>query len=287
MNKIPRPSLDDAAAILKLSNNTRVNSYPDLKLSERHIQANYKQYVSADGNAFIIYPIKIPSTTGEHLKKHYASPPKDLIYISDMRENSKYLGCPMCGSMQSGTLDHILPKNTYPEFSVFSQNLVHACLCNTIRSETLTGAANERILHPYFDECLAERLIEAHFENLGSVPKITLHLSVSTNHQNYAAIAFHVREVVLKSSIIGYLGKQWANLIRKPSLVIRSLEATPKTLVDLEKELIKERAKIDEAREGKNTWDSVFISGLLHPSVCQWIYLSMHKPGRPEDGPLA
>ncbi|MBX8487744.1 hypothetical protein [Pseudomonas cichorii] len=287
MNKIPRPSYDDTAAILELSNNKRTKSHPDLRLSTRHILANYKQYIFADGNAFIIAPIKIPSTTGEHLKSHYASPTKELAHIKKMREKSKYLGCPMCGSMQSGTLDHILPKNTYPEFSVFSQNLVHACLCNTIRSETLMGAANERILHPYFDECLSERLIEANFEDLGPVPKITIKLSINTMHYNYPAIAFHVREVVLKSSILGYLGKQWGILIRKPSLVIRSLEATPKTLIDLENELIKEREKIDDAREGKNTWDSVFISGLLHPPVCQWIYHSMHKPGRLEDGPLA
>lgn len=287
MNKLPRPSYDDATSILTLSNNTSVKSYPKLRSSIRHIQANYMQYIAADGNAFIVAPIKIPATTGEHLKKHYTSPPKELAHIKEMRENSKYLGCPMCGSILSGTLDHVLPKNTYPEFSVFSQNLVNACLCNNMRREKLTGAANERILHPYFDECLAERLIEARFENLGPVPTVTLQLSVDSAHHNYSTINFHVREVVLKSSILGYLGKRWATLVRKPSLIIRPLEATPKTLIDLENILIKERDMIDDAREGKNTWDSVFISGLLHPPVRQWIYQSMHKPGRSEDGPLA
>ncbi|MFJ4259973.1 hypothetical protein ACIP01_23860 [Pseudomonas monteilii] len=286
MNKIPRPSYDDASAVFELSNNKRVKSYPELKLLIRRIQANYKQYVSAEGNAFIVAPVKISSTVGEYLKDHYKTPPKDLDYIKKMRDKSKYLGCPMCGSMLSGTLDHILPKNSYPEFSVFSQNLVQACLCNTMRSESLVGSANERILHPYFDECLSERLIQAHFEDLGPVPRVTLKLSIDSAHYNYSAVDFHVREVVLKTGILGYLSTQWGNLIRKPSLVIRSLEKTPKSLMDLERALNKERDTIDEARNGKNTWDSVFVSGLLHPTVCQWIYQSMHKPGRKEDGPL-
>lgn len=286
MNKLPRPPYDDAESILTLSNNANVKSYPKIKSSLRHILANYRQYIAASGNAFIVSPIKIPAGTSEHLKKHYTSPPNDLSYINEMRRSSTYLACPMCGSVLSGTLDHILPKNTYPEFSVFSQNLVRACLCNTKRRETLMGVANERILHPYFDECLTERLIEARFEDLGPVPKINLELSIDATHHNYSAIAFHVREVVLKTGILGYLGKQWSTLIRKPSLVVRHLEETPNTLIELQRILVKERDMIDDAREGKNTWDSVFISGLLHPPVCYWIYSSMHKFGRPENGPL-
>lgn len=282
-----RPAYDDDSAIEALSNNVRAKSYPLLKSSLSYIRANYKQYVAAEGNAFVVFPVRISAAAGAFLKGHYSTPPKDLQYIKQMRAKSRYLGCPMCGSMLSGTLDHILPKNTYPEFSVFSQNLVQACACNSLRSETLVGRGGERILHPYFDECLSERLIEAHFEELGPVPRITIRLAVDSAHRNYSAISFHVREVVLKTGIIGYLGTLWGKLILKPSLVIRSLEENPVSLVELEKMLIKERDTIDEARDGRNTWDSVFISGLLSPPVFLWIYQSMHKAGRLPNGPLA
>lgn len=286
MNKIPRPVYDDVSAILELSNNERVKSHPVLKSSVSRIQANYRQYVLAEGNAFLVSPVKVSDVAGGYLKGHYAAPPRNLSYIKDMRNKSKYLGCPMCGSMLSGTLDHILPKNTYPEFAVFSQNLVQACLCNTVRSETLIGACNERILHPYFDECLSERLIEANLEDLGPVPRISLRLLVDPVHSNYSAIAFHVREVVLKTGILGYLSIRWGTFVRKPSLVVRSLEQDPGTETELRAALIKERELIDDARNGKNTWDSVFISGLLNPTVCLWIYQSMQRPGRVANGPL-
>jgi hypothetical protein len=287
MNKLSRPSYDDVSAIVALSENLRTKSHAAIKSSLRHIRYNYNQYVFAEGNAFVVCPVKISAAAGDFLKGHYATPPKELKYIKEMRDKSRYLGCPMCGSMLSGTLDHMLPKGIYPEFSVFSQNLVQACQCNSLRKETLTGVGNERILHPYFDECLSERLVTARFEDLGPVPKVTVELFVDATHHNYSAVSFHVREVVLKTGVVGYLSTQWSNLIRKPSLVIRSLEENPSSLIALEAALIKERDTIDDARGGRNTWDSLFISGLLDPVVSLWIYQSMHKPGRIANGPLA
>jgi len=286
MNKISRPPYNDAAAISALAENARVISHPHLQASVKYILQNYKQYVSAEGNAFIVSPVKLSADVGCFLKKHYSAPPKDLQYISEMRRESRYLGCPMCGSMLSGTLDHLLPKNSYPEFSVFSQNLVQACQCNSLRSEVLMGVANERVLHPYFDECLSERLIGAGFEDLGRSPKVSIKVSVSSAHRNYSAICFHLKEVVLKTGILGYMIRQWSNFVRKPSLVVRSLEKNPASLSELECALLKERALIDDARDGKNTWDSVFLSGLLDPPVLLWIYNSLHFAGRIEDGPL-
>jgi hypothetical protein len=287
MNKLSRPSYDDVSAIVALSGNLRTKSHAAIRSSLSVIRYNYNQYIFAEGNAFVVSPVRISAATGAFLKGHYASPPKELKYIKEMRDKSRYLGCPMCGSLLSGTLDHVLPKEIYPEFSVFSQNLVQACQCNSLRKETLMGVGNERILHPYFDGCLSERLITARFEDLGPVPRVTVALSVDAAHHNYSAVSFHVREVVLKTGIVGYLSTQWGSLIRKPSLVIRSLEENPGTLIELEAALIKERDTIDDALGGRNTWDSVFISGLLDPVVSLWIFQSMHKPGRMANGPLA
>lgn len=73
-----------------------------------------------------------------------------------------WLPCPMCGSLHSGTLDHIFPQSDYPEFAVFSRNLVPACKCNSKRQNDLLGdGQGERILHPYYDVCLGERLLSA------------------------------------------------------------------------------------------------------------------------------
>jgi len=62
--------------------------------------------------------------------------------------------CPFCGMGETSTLDHYLPKEDYPQFSIFSQNLVPACAaCNTLkRNRILDEQAQVRLfLHPYFD----------------------------------------------------------------------------------------------------------------------------------------
>jgi len=62
--------------------------------------------------------------------------------------------CPFCGLSETSTLDHYLPKETYPEFAIFSANLVPCCpLCNTRkRDKILDEATDVRLfVHPHFD----------------------------------------------------------------------------------------------------------------------------------------
>ena len=62
--------------------------------------------------------------------------------------------CPFCGISESSTLDHYLPKERYPEFSVFPNNLVPSCaVCNTRkRDRILDDGTNVRMfLHPCYD----------------------------------------------------------------------------------------------------------------------------------------
>lgn len=62
--------------------------------------------------------------------------------------------CPFCGISESSTLDHYLPKERYPEFSVFPKNLVPSCaVCNTHkRDRILDAGTNVRMfLHPCYD----------------------------------------------------------------------------------------------------------------------------------------
>lgn len=60
--------------------------------------------------------------------------------------------CPYCGYGHARTLDHYLPKNGYPKFSVLPYNLVPSCRdCNTLKSTTSASTAENQTLHPYYD----------------------------------------------------------------------------------------------------------------------------------------
>jgi 5-methylcytosine-specific restriction endonuclease McrA len=72
----------------------------------------------------------------------------------DLLKRTSVARCPFCGISESSTLDHYLPKERYPEFSVFPKNLVPSCaVCNTRkRDRILDEGTNVRMfLHPCYD----------------------------------------------------------------------------------------------------------------------------------------
>lgn len=77
-----------------------------------------------------------------------------------------YGRCPLCGQRQVGTLDHHLPKSSYPFLAVAPTNLVPCCFdCNHTKKDSAPASESEQTLHPYFDNIddhrwLRARLIE-------------------------------------------------------------------------------------------------------------------------------
>jgi len=58
--------------------------------------------------------------------------------------------CPTCGFGHVETIDHFLPKSSYPWFSVLPENLIPSCRsCNTGKSAVI--ADDSQYFHPYYD----------------------------------------------------------------------------------------------------------------------------------------
>jgi len=73
---------------------------------------------------------------------------------ADLLKRISVARCPFCGIGETSTLDHYLPKEHYPEYSVFPNNLVPSCAaCNTRKRDLiLDEETNVRIfLHPCYD----------------------------------------------------------------------------------------------------------------------------------------
>lgn len=287
MNKIAPPEFDDYAALQSLAENKAAGSYPTLKDAVAAIHGGYLQYEEARGNALYVEKVTVSDQLASHMKAHYRSPPKALPHIASLRSSAEHLTCPMCGSFHCGTLDHILPQHYYAEFALFSRNLVPACKCNSRRQDALIGSnPNERILHPYFDECLAERLIAADFSHLDDVPRVGVRLCVDRAHPEHAAIDFHFRSIAERNGIRNYLLNRWFMLCRKPSLVVRELRYELSESRSLSDILEEERDMLDEVHQSKNNWNSIFITGLLDEEVLGWLQRKMDSPRRSPDDPL-
>jgi 5-methylcytosine-specific restriction endonuclease McrA len=73
---------------------------------------------------------------------------------SQILDEATHVVCPLCSLGEATTIDHYLPKEKYPEFAVFSPNLVPACgTCNTIKLDRILNENTgiRLFLHPYND----------------------------------------------------------------------------------------------------------------------------------------
>jgi hypothetical protein len=120
----------------------------------------YTGYRKACGDPWIMSPgVFSPNIKNEQLALYDNR--KNGGPLKRIRQTVGILCCPMCGSPTTGTLDHYLPRDQYPEFSVLPCNLVPACgLCNSGAKGKIFkgGASPERFLHPYFDTTASQEI---------------------------------------------------------------------------------------------------------------------------------
>src|SRR5690606_17827940 len=155
MKSLDVPSHDDEATLKDLSENRKLCSYPHLQHAMLTIQNQYSNYTSVRGDPWNVLPLALSDSLRKAIVGHYESPPKALRHLQKLRHESSPDVCPMCGSLGTGTLDHVLPKANYPELSIFTKNLVPACGCNSLRSVSFKGSSlGQRVLHPYYDTCM-------------------------------------------------------------------------------------------------------------------------------------
>ncbi|WP_322547342.1 hypothetical protein [Stenotrophomonas geniculata] len=278
--------INDHMLIRSLARNKELSSHPHLRSEAAAISIAYMTYLESNGNAHSIEPKGVGKAATKYLHAHYKHPPASHKFIKKLRDDNAAMTCTMCGSPNCGTLDHVLPKAIYPEFSLFSANLVPACLCNNKRKDIYRGKAGERVLHPYFDSFMNERLVTCRFRDHDRAPSIEIVNNLAASDANFAAVDFHINNVVKKSAIIGSLRRDWGTLVRKPSLINSSLGTAPASKIHLARILSEELHKSDDRQESKNSWLSIFVSGLLEDVTLDWLFSRLTTPGRCDDAPL-
>jgi hypothetical protein len=170
----------------------------------------------------------------------------------------------MCGSLKSGTLDHFLPKAVYPEFALFTKNLIPACDCNVARGEIYKGDANtKKLLHPYFDSCLTSRLIRANLQGDLLAPTISLTLCCGPIPQ-IESVQFHLEKVLEKTLVIKWLETKWVKLIQRPYVMLKTLSHGQLLDSQVRTALLDSLNACDDEHGTPNNWYSFFYAGVLY-----------------------
>jgi len=276
MKKLTLPPHNDNNILSDLSVNTRVGSYPLLGQNLQQILGQYILYQQHEGNPWNLTTINIPISLENALEIHYDSPPIALNMIKRMRHEDSPDVCPMCGSSFTSELDHFLPQDDYPWFSVFTKNLIPACKCNRIKGTTVKGINHaERFLHPYYDDCLTHRLLICNIiGNVGNYLSPVLSIDTYNGNCNTLTVNYHINELIKNTNILNYLDKKWVQLTRNPRSIIMRFPNSMITTVPQCRNMIQDCLTLyDEQFGTPNNWMSALISGILNDAnIIQWIY---------------
>jgi hypothetical protein len=193
----------------------------------------------------------------------YESPPNAVAPLKEaVQDKVSPIVCPMCGSLKTGTADHYFPKKQYPEFSIYSWNLVPACDCNTKRGSTLFGeVADEWIIHPYFETKLAQRILTVTFDFSMAEPSLSIGKLYSSGIPA-ATIDFHVQEVHLKTTMLDWVTAEWARLRKVPCDVMTWYPSAVVSPADVKTRLLELMKANDNKLETPNNWPSALFHGV-------------------------
>lgn len=123
-----------------------------------------RNYIKYKGNPEFINPLELSmfTTDVDNRKKSlinlYKPKEDQSLYqiLRNMRSNHGLNFCPSCGEEGApDTLDHYLPKDSFPEFSFSPINLVPMCSkCQTKKGKDYLSVNKSKVfLHPYYDDC--------------------------------------------------------------------------------------------------------------------------------------
>jgi len=167
--------------------------------NRKAVESAYVNYISAVPAVDTLVPIHLLKSHKKSLIHAYEKPTSALKTLRDeLFEAAKKSRCPFCQISIHGTLDHYLPKEKYPEFSVFPQNLVPACdECNRNKRALIVdeNTAVRLFIHPYYDNIPNVNFISARLR----VRKRTLTITFEPYHNpslsdaQYTHVSNHFR----------------------------------------------------------------------------------------------
>ena len=224
-------------------------------------KARVNGYVAACGDPSVVKPWAEIAAKKKLLESLYSSQPPSCSFqkpVLDSLRTKVLQFCPACGEDGTpNTLDHYLPKNKYPEFSVISRNLFPMCdICQGKKGSKTVNEANQRFfLHPYFDDFTALSVVRLVIGRPFDSPKsfaIQPHPVLTVDQS--ALISRHLKELGISSRYEQFFKTEYTRLKK---LVSRAR---------VKRQDIRERITgfheyaLDKST---NSWGAIFYQGVL------------------------
>lgn len=220
-----------------------------------------EQYINSGGSPLTVkcWPAATPAKgTFINLYSHPKEGSVQLPVLDELKKIRRKLNlCPCCGELGTpDTLDHYLPKDDYPHFSVIPANLVPMCtICQRAKGTKVGNGQNPRFfLHPYFDIFLSKELVHLKVTPPFEQPSFILEPNQNLQHQEIEIVSTHFNELNIHNRYNEFLESSYIKLLRYADM-IRKKNGDVKSRIEECRDLAK--------MEGVNSWDNILYSSAL------------------------
>jgi 5-methylcytosine-specific restriction endonuclease McrA len=204
----------------------------------------------------------------------YDSKSQDTINFKEQIREISRRKCPYCGiGKESSHLDHFLPRAKFPEFSIYSPNLIYVCsICNSkYKGDDVVNSLGERkFFNPYFDdfiETIQFLKCEIKVEN-GIYPEFKFYiedLSITKNYE-YKVIRNHFEAMHLQTRYIEQIVKEEFKRFRNEYVDKKSRTYDEISLNEIKRDIDKRIRGYQD--ENINNWEKVFWKSLKDSDDC-------------------
>lgn len=177
--------------------------------------------------------------------------------LEKLRKKNKLLACPVCGEPgRPRTLDHCLPKTTYPEFAINLLNLVPACdWCQGEKLADYKNAAGSRsFIHPYFDD-VNRPLYTISLAKPYLTPVISLKVNTNLSKELQVLVASHLKGIDFWERFKEYFESSYQGIIRIASSARAGGQITVTEAI--------RSSYLLTVEKGINCWDAVLYRSIL------------------------
>ncbi|MEA9826662.1 hypothetical protein VDG09_03155 [Xanthomonas campestris pv. raphani] len=260
VTRLPRPEVDDDDYLDRVVAARRSGKNAEYFLG---IREDWKQrvrdYVARSGNpeGFATWADVVAHKSKFHnLYTGCKDNSAHGLELMQLREGKPQF-CPACGEAgQPNTLDHHLPKESYPEFSITPVNLFPMCdTCQGFKGTlTVDGSGRRYFIHPYFDDFAHDRLIEVEFQSPFTAPSMKIRVRPELDPSAFELTTRHLEKLQIERRLSHFMRDEYRRLLR---LAKSTRDSAGDVRVNLQ--IFAKFA----AMRSMNTWDHVWYASVL------------------------
>lgn len=234
-----------------------------LKSCEEHIKEDYIYYKNNSKKLEDINSdSRITLEVREELRDTYKSNPKSLQKVKkSIKENLPEIvkaKCPYCMISAHSTFDHYLDKADFPEYAMFSLNLVPACAeCNSLKRDSLLDKNRKRLF------------INFMYDELPEYPFLKYEIGYKKGKPYLIDIYLEFQTMDPVNTII----ENHFHRLRLFDRLKNQFETTISTIIDEFKEyefekdviasMIEKNIRVIERKNGINYWETCILRAIL------------------------